>query len=183
MTGVLDSAKSIIDHGWYKLRAKAHMCATNADIEGTKARLEQAEKLTKYAYGVASFTAANPGVADQLKRAADGLETINGGISKAVDVCQDIAAIGQIKDSVDALNVWAALPPGKGNAAAAAAFDNLFGGVARFAGKLPPPLNFYGKLFEQIGISKFFGNMQSLMDPESPNTPKGRALKEIMDSM
>lgn len=46
---------------------------------------------------------------------------------------------------------------------------------------LPPPANAYAPILENCG--SFFVNMQTLMDPESPYTPRGRQVREIMRSM
>ncbi|HET8699689.1 MAG TPA: hypothetical protein VFO94_19555, partial [Gammaproteobacteria bacterium] len=69
---------------------------------------------------------------------------------------------------------------------AAEAFDKLFGGVARYAEKLPGPVSAYAKVLDQISVSQFFTNMQALGDSRVGNntrTPTGRQMKEVLDEL
>jgi hypothetical protein len=64
---------------------------------------------------------------------------------------------------------------------AAKAFGKLFkhaGGIAEY---LPPPLNSYSEFLG--GFEDFFSNMQDKLDPASPNTPRGRAMRQVLDEM
>lgn len=178
LTGMLDSARNQKDALYYKVGAKAGLCVgTLSDVEEY---LEKGESYAKYAYNTAEFVGQNAALAEQLRKGAEGLGGLRKGVSKAKKVCGDVKAASNIGSAILVLNAW---QDGKvGQKEAAKAFDLLFSGAGRFASKLPPPLNAYGDLLSGIGVAKFFTGMQDKMDPESPNTPRGRALREAMQA-
>ncbi len=61
---------------------------------------------------------------------------------------------------------------------AARAFGRLFAHTGTLASYLPPPLDSYAEFLS--GFEDFFENMRDKMDPESPNTPRGRMLRQVM---
>jgi hypothetical protein len=117
---------------------------------------------------------------EKLDRAADDIGKL---IKKGKSISGDVSAACEISEAVAVLNDWS-LPNSKTSSQdAAKAFDRLFGGAANFFEKLPPPVNAYAQIFAEVSKNNFFSNMRDQLDPESPNTPRGRAMREVLDSM
>ncbi|WP_322062203.1 hypothetical protein [Paraburkholderia sp. J63] len=151
------------------------------NVEQLKDMLDKAEDYTAKARDLQTFVAANPALPDQLKSANEAVAAVRDHIESVETRITDILAACEISSAIAELNVWVSNPNGD-NAAAAAAFDKLFGGVAHYAAKLPPPVSAYAKVLEQIGISRFFTNMQDKMNPEGSG-PHGRQLREVLDTI
>jgi hypothetical protein len=164
-----------MDTLWQKVKIATGACAGNVQLSDLHDYLEKGEQVARGA----SFIEKDATRAQKLTRGADALGGVRKGISTAQSVCMDAQAIVRIHEAIKVLNQPGVVTPG--SKVAAEAFGQLFVGAGRFAAKLPPPANVYAQILENCG--SFFVNMQALMDPESPYTPKGRQLREIMRSM
>jgi len=159
---------------------KAHMVAgicNSPNLEQVKDLLEHAEKLTNRAKTTVDFanSAQILGQAgERLGGAADAIDKLVSNGSKAAG---DVSAACQISEAISVLNDWSSSKASSQEAAQA--FDKLFGGAARYMGKLPFPANAYAKLLAGISDYSFFANMQKTMDIENPNSPEGRQLLEL----
>jgi hypothetical protein len=177
------SEKNIFDSLWYKISATVGLCTpTAAQLSDY---LQKAEEHTRRAKNLADFGALDPRLQKSLQSSADAIGAVHGYVEKAVTVAGDVTAACEIGQAVSVLNKWAASPNGD-NRAAAEAFDKLFGGVARYAEKLPGPVSAYAKVLDQISVSQFFTNMQALGDSRVGNntrTPTGRQMKEVLDEL
>jgi hypothetical protein len=171
---------NLFDGLWVKLRNKPGICAPTPKLEEIEEYLKKGQQYTVAASMSIEFTSVAPDVAQKLKSAAESINSVREGIAKYNNAAKDMSATCEIAQAIEVLNKWAERKVG--NAEAAKAFDKLFGGAARFAEKLPGPLKQYAMILRQIALSQFFSNMQNLLDPEG-NHPRGRALKEVMDSM
>jgi len=98
-------------------------------------------------------------------------------MSKGSNAAGDVSAACEISEAISVLNDWSNSKASSQQAAKA--FDQLFGGAARYMGKLPFPANAYAKLLAGIKDYNFFSNMQKTMDIENPNSPEGRQLQEL----
>jgi hypothetical protein len=114
---------------------------------------------------------------------ADAASQLDGLIQKGKGAVGDVNSACEISKAVDVLNQWTLDGSKVSNQDAAKAFDQLFGGAANYFEKLPPPVNAYARVLSSIAEFKFFSNMQNIMDPESPNTPRGRVLREVWNSI
>ena len=179
--GVADNIINAADHLWHKTASTAGFCSAN--INTVNDYLEKGQTYATRASQLAGFVAVNSEIAAQLKKGADAIDKIKKPISMAKNVCSNISAAQDLSDAIYVLNQWVRTPPGVDNAVAAKAFDKLFGATARFAEKLPTPLNAYSRILNQISISGFFSNMQRMMDLESDATPTGRAMRNVMDEL
>lgn len=171
---------NLLDELYYRVKAKAGLCTPN--LKQLADELEKAEEYARKAKDTASFVKVAAELPDELDKAANSIAGIHSGLSKLSSMAGDISAACQISEAVSELNKWAADPRGD-NASAAAAFDKLFGAAARFASKLPPGVNQYAKILEQISVSRFFTNMQRLgasRAGENASTPTGRQMQEVM---
>lgn len=178
---VLENVKNAVDHMWFKTNATAGFCSNN--IETMYGYLDKGEKYSLRASQLANFVVDKPEVANQLKKGADAIGKIKKPVSLAKNACSNLRTAQEISDAIYVLNQWVKTPPGVDNAAAAKAFDKLFGGAAKLAENIPGPAKEYARILEQISISGFFSNMQKIMDPESKFTPRGRALKSVMEDL
>ena len=153
-------------------------------LEETKQNLKEAEKLVRRARQTSSFVRQSPKIPPQLDRAHKAISRIEKGISKLSKVTGDVSAACEIAAALSILDEWTA--GDRTDADAAEAFDKLFGSVARFAEKLPPPLNQYAQILKQISITRFFSNMQRLGHSRAganTSTPTGRQLHKIMEGI
>ena len=164
-----------MDKLWQKVKIATGACAGNVQLSDLHDYLEKGEQVARGA----SFIEKDATRAQKLTRGADALGGVRKGIGTAQSVCMDAQAIVRIHEAIKVLNQPGVVTPG--SKVAAEAFGQLFVGAGRFAAKLPPPANLYAQILENCG--SFFVNMQALMDPESPYTPKGHQLREIMRSM
>jgi hypothetical protein len=158
--------------------ATAGICTPSVDH--LKDYLEKAKQYTEKAKTTRNFVAMSPvELPAQLFKASEALSQVIEKIDAIDKHLGDIRAACEISDAIMVLNSWAADPDGD-NAKAAAAFDKLFGALSIYLSKLPPGINQYARIFEQIGFAKFFTNMRGLLDPENPRTPSGSAMKDAM---
>lgn len=168
---------SLRDAAWLKIRVAARICADSTTAQQVQMYLEKGETITALAATSSDIVGGNTSISTQLRKASESLGKIRFELSKTRGACQDIKAAGEIANALAILTEW---KDGKRTPAEAArAFDQLFGGAARFAEKLPSPLKQYALILKQISISNFFSNMQNLMDPEG-DTPRGRELRRVM---
>jgi hypothetical protein len=117
------------------------------------------------------------------EKLADAAERLDDYAQKGATAVGDVKGACEVAEAIVVLDKWV-LPNGAvSNQDAAKAFDKLFGGAAHFFEKLPPPINAYASILSGVAEFNFFSRMQDIMHPESPNTPKGRALREVMESM
>ena len=174
---------NLIDRLYYKVKATAGFCPANQ--ERLADYLAKAEQYTKYAQQASSIASLHPDLPDKLKNAGDAISNVHGYVAKANNINQDLGAACEIGDALKVLSVWANDPKAD-NRLAAAAFDKLFGGVARYAEKLPFPVNSYAPVLAQIKIAKFFTNMQALGESRvggNELTPTGRQMKAVMEEL
>lgn len=173
---------NVLDNLFYRVKAKAGLCTPN--MEHLADYLEKAQEYTKKAKQASDFVKVSADLPSELDKAGVAIGDLHKKMSKAATGAGDIVAMCKISEAMSVLNAWA---EGKvDNAVAAAAFDKLFGGLGRFAAKLPPPLNAYSKIFDEIAIGQFFSNMQRLGASrvgENTSTTTGRTMKEVLDSM
>jgi hypothetical protein len=117
-------------------------------------------------------------VADALNGAADRLDGIAGKIDSGLSVHANLKAVVGIYEA------WSDIDPAtivRNPQRAAKAFGRLFKHVAVLAAYLPPPLNVYADFLS--GFEDFFSDMQKATDLQSPYTPKGRALRAVMNQI
>jgi hypothetical protein len=176
-------ADNVLNELYYKLGSKIGWCvAATGDVGDL---LEQGETYTKRASTAVDIIGRAPELAGKLASAAEAIGKVRKGVGQVNNVCVTTGKLAELSEAILVLNAWnasriGATREGVSAKQAARAFDKLFGVAGFFAAKLPPPVNAYAKVLDQIGISKFFENMQDIMDPESPNTPRGRMLHRIM---
>lgn len=174
---------NLVDRLYYKVKATAGFCPANQ--ERLADYLAKAEQYTKYARQTSSMASFHPDLPEKLKNAGDAIANVHGYVSKAKSLNQDVSAACEIGDAIKVLNVWANDPKAD-NRLAAAAFDKLFGGVARYAEKLPFPANSYAPVLAQIKIAQFFTKMQALGESRvggNELTPTGRQMKLVMEEL
>jgi hypothetical protein len=171
--------RRIYEFTYHKAKKIAGVC-DSPSLENVRDLLEHAEQITNRAKTTAEF--AN--YTQVLGKAGEDL----GGAANAVDklvkqgnkVTGDVSAACEISDAVKDLMDWGEPGSKTSSKDAAKAFDKLFGGASRYMGKLPFPASSYADILSAIGKNNFFSNMQNIMDPESPDTPRGRMMREAM---
>ena len=89
----------------------------------------------------------------------------------------DVSAACEISEAIAVLNQWNVSGSSVRNEDAAKAFDQLFGGAARYFEKLPFPASAYAQILKTVRDNNFFTNMSKLLDSENPNTPAGQQLR------
>ena len=173
---------NVLDGVYYRIKATAGFCTPN--MGQLTEYLEKAEQYAKRAKQASDFASLHPGMPAELDKATQAIGEIHKKISAMSNLATDVGAICQMSEAISVLNKWA--EGKKDNAAAAAAFDSLFGGLSRFVSKLPPPINAYSKLLDEIALVKFFSRMQRIGASrvgENTSTPTGKTMKEILDGM
>jgi hypothetical protein len=164
-----------MDELWHKLKVVTGACASNVQLTDVADYVKRGEQAAQ----AAAFVERDAARAQKLKSGADALGKVHSALSTTQSVCMDLQAIVRMHEAIKILNQPGVIAPG--SKVAAEAFGQLFVGAGRFASKLPPPANAYAQILENCG--SFFVNMQALLDPMSPYTPRGRQLREIMKSM
>jgi len=155
-------------------------------IENLKSYLKKAEDYTNIAIKTNDFLGEDKDLKDKLIQGAEKIGKVHGYLEKVENLASDIRSACKISKSIEVLNKWVAQQDrdGEDNKKAAAAFGELFGGVAIFSEKLPPPFNYYAALFTEISESKFFSRVSELIvshDGSNSSTQFGRDLKRITD--
>ncbi|WP_420466685.1 hypothetical protein [Panacagrimonas sp.] len=171
---------NILDEAYFALKSKLGFCTAN--VKDAAALLERAKTITENASQVASFVKVATDVKSKLQTAASAIEKVHASVSTAAGAATDLQALCQLSDALGVLNTWVKKPEHNQDKAAQA-FDALFGAVANFAAKLPPPANTYAKVLEQVSIAKFFSNMQGLgasRTGDNVSTPTGRQMRDVM---
>ncbi len=160
---------------FHKANVVAGVCSSPT-LEQVKDLLEHAENVTKKAKTTSDFANSIEILGDAGEKLGGAVDQINDLIEKGSNAVGDVSAACQISEAMSVLNDWT---NGKASSQdAAKAFDKLFGGAARFMGKLPFPANQYAKLLAAIAEYNFFANMRRLNDPmTSPN--EGRQLQQL----
>jgi hypothetical protein len=181
MGQILDFIKRTYEHTFHKAQFVAGHCSAPT-LEQVKDLLEHGSSLTEKAKRTTAF-AKYSGILGTAGDKLDGAaESINDLMKRGSSAAGDMSAACEISEAISVLNQWNTSGGSASNQDAAKAFDQLFGGTARFFSKLPPPANVYANIFSEIAKNNFFSRMQDLMDPESPNTPSGRMMRDIMNN-
>ena len=175
------AAKNLLSRAYYWTGAKAGLVC--AKIDNLAEFLERGKQLADGAVFAASIGRASPDMAKDLQSAAEELGKMGKQVGDLKSKCTDIAALNDISQAIAVLNAWSASDIGAssgevGPKEAAAAFDMLFTGAARFAQKMPPPANFCASVLKALGDGHFFAKMQAVMDPSNPNLPGGRVMRD-----
>ena len=179
LQSLVDDIKDRFETTFHKAYAVAGICSS-PNLEQVRDLLEHGEKLTEKAKQTTEFASAAGVLGEGGEKLAGAADAINDIVQKGSKVAGDVGAACEISEAIEVLNRWSVPNSRVSNQDAAKAFDQLFGGAARYMGKLPFPANQYAKLLEAIKQYNFFSNMQKLMDPENPDTPAGRALRDAM---
>jgi hypothetical protein len=145
--------------------------------------LKHGASISNRAKGATAFVQHTDILGKGGDKLAESAQAIDGLVKKGSSAVGDTKAACEISEAVDVLNKWNLSNSTVTNQEAAKAFDKMFGGASRYFEKLPPPINAYSQIFSTIAEFSFFSNMQRLMDPENPNSQRGRRLKEIYDSI
>jgi len=145
--------------------------------------LKHAVEISERAKQAASFANST----GSLGKAGETLENATDNITKALKkgkgLAADASAACEISEAVAILNDWIIAPrTEEGDLEAAKAFDQLFGGAAQFFAKLPPPLDQYSKLLNEICRVSFFSNMAEIMR-RGQATSGGDPMKKVLNSM
>src|SRR5215469_805954 len=183
MPGLIQSFFQDIEQRFEITFHKAKLIAGVCDaptLEQVKDLLELGEQLTNRAKTATAFANSLQilgQAGDSLGGAADAIDKL---VSKGAGVAGDVSAACEISAAISVLNDWALPNSRTSNEEAAKAFDKLFQGSSRYMAKLPFPASSYAKILAAIGEYNFFSNMRGLLDPENPNTPSGRAMREAL---
>jgi hypothetical protein len=182
MSDIWQSLKNKYEHTFVRTNGISVACKT-LSIDQVKDLIEHAANQTKRAKNVAAFAnvAVDLGKAgEKLETAAEKLNTLAENGSKTLG---DVKGACDILEAVSVLNDWT-LPNSKvSNQEAAKAFDLLFGGVATYFEKLPPPVNSYARVLAEISRTNFFSQMEDTMNLESPNTLNGQRMRDVLRSI
>ena len=173
---------NIRDGLFHKIKSIAGICTPN--LKQTKDMLKKANEFVKKAHQTTSFISLHPDMPEQLRKANAAIGKVREGVSKLSKGANDVSAACEIGDAISTLNSW--VEDKKTNAEAAAAFDKLFGGIANFASKLPPPTNAYADVLKGISVAKFFANMNRLGDSRAGlnrSTPTGNQMADVMSEL
>ena len=177
--GVLARLKERFESTFHPFHTISAACKSPT-LEQMKDVLEHASSITERAKRVTGFAAKANVLGEAAEKLDKAAEQLNSLVEKGDKVAGDMTAACQIVEAVEVLNQWTLDSASVSNQEAAKAFDKLFGGAARFFKKLPWPASAYADIFAEIAKDNFFSRMQDLMDPESPNTPRGRAMREAL---
>lgn len=148
---------NVLDHLWIRVRAKAGICR-GIDIATMRDYLKKGKDYSKYAAYSGRFASLHPEHLQQFKKAADALDNL----SKTIKTVDDAAAAWQIADAICTLSKWVEPDTRVTPAEAAKAFDQLFGGAANLANKLPGPLASFAKILSEISKQNFFAKMEQI---------------------
>jgi hypothetical protein len=179
---LINAVKRRFENTWHKAHVVAGIC-DSPNLGQVRDLLEHGEQMTKRAKTAADFakfTQVLGQAGEDLSGAADAIDKIGKQGSK---VAGDVSAACEISEAVTVLMDWGSPGSRKSSPDAAKAFDKLFGGAARYMGKLPFPANQYAEILSAVSKYSFFSNMQNIMDPESPDTPRGRQMRELNKEM
>ena len=162
---------------------RAHLIAgicSSPTLDQVKDLLEHGEQLTEKAKSATEFANSVHVLGEAGEKLAGAVNAINKIVGEGSKVAGDTSAACQISEAVAVLNDWV-LPNSKTSPQdAAKAFDKLFGGAARYMGKLPFPANTYAQLLSAVADYNFFSKMQKTMDfTNNPNNPEGRQLQQL----
>lgn len=153
------------------------------DDENIEEVLDATERKAKRAYALAlAGDVISNDASGRLNDAVRGIGAVKSRISTVNDVRGKLDAFFKLKDAVEVLEGWP--DDGVTDEEAAAAFDEMFGAAAVFADSLPPPINQYARVLEQVQISSFFGNMQRLGASRvggNDSTPTGRQMQMVLE--
>ena len=143
------------DEIWISIKRKAHMCASDPDIENIKAAVQLGQKRVDQALKVGYFLQKESAVFDKLSKASEGMGKIGETLENLQNVCVGIGFIGRITDAVTVLSDDSIIytDPDK----AAESFDILFQGFGKLCSHLPFPANQWAKFFEDFNL---FENVQ-----------------------
>jgi hypothetical protein len=179
MPSLVDRIKDRFETTFHKAYSVAGICSSPS-LEQVRDLLEHGEKLTERAKQTTEFANAAGVLGDGGEKLAGAAGAINDIVQKGSKAAGDLSAACEISEAIEVLNRWSVPNSKVSNQDAAKAFDKLFGGAARYMGKLPFPANQYAKLLEAIKQYNFFSNMQKTMDfANDPNNPEGRQLLEL----
>jgi hypothetical protein len=172
--GVFQDLEKKFEDTFHPANVVAGVCGSPT-LEQVKDLLEHAENVTKKAKTAAAFASSSDALGDAAETLAGAVDKINDIIEKGSNAVGDVSAACQISEAMSVLNDWT---NGKaGSQDAAKAFDKLFGGAARFMGKLPFPANQYAQLLAAAAQYNFFANMQRQLDPMT--TSEGPQLRQL----
>jgi hypothetical protein len=180
MPGKIRSLIQDIEDKFENTFHKAHMVAgicNSPNLEQVKDLLEHGEQLTNRAKTTVDFANSAQILGQAGERLGGAADAIDKLVSQGSKAAGDISAACEISEAISVLNDWSNSKASSQEAAKA--FDQLFGGAARYMGKLPFPANAYAKLLSAIHDYNFFANMQRTMDIENPNSPEGSQLREL----
>jgi len=178
----LDRVKRRFELTFHPTRLIAGVCESYT-LTQARSLFEHASSITDRAKTAGAFAKYANVLGDAGSRYADAVKMIDDYAQKGNSVMVDTTSACEISDAIATLNRWTLDKTTVSNQQAAKAFDKLFGGTSTFFQKLPPPFNAYASVFANIAAFNFFSHMQDLLDPESPNTPRGRQLREIMKNI
>jgi len=180
MPGTIRSLIQDIEDKFENTFHKAHMVAgicNSPNLEQVKDLLEHGEQLAKRAKTTVDFANSAQILGQGGERLGGAADAIDNLMSKGSNAAGDLSAACEISEAISVLNDWSNSKASSQQAAKA--FDQLFGGAARYMGKLPFPANAYAKLLAGIKDYNFFSNMQKTMDIENPNSPEGSQLQQL----
>jgi uncharacterized protein YgbK (DUF1537 family) len=173
--GVFQDLEKKFEDTFHRTHVIAGICSPPT-LEQVRDLLEHAENVTKLPRTALTFANSVDALGNAGEKLGGAVDKINDLLEKGSSYVVDVNAACQISEAVSVLNDWTS---GKtSNEFAAKAFDKLFGGAARFMGKLPFPANQYAKLLAEIGQYSFFANMQSKLDPMSSEN-EGAQLRQL----
>lgn len=182
MGGILERIKRRFEQTFSSANRLAGVCDSYT-LDQTRDLLEHASSISSRAKNTAAFLKYSDTLGAGGDKLAEGAKRIDGLIKTGKGAIGDVQSACDISEAVEVLNRWVINGSHVSNQEAAQAFDKLFGGAAHYFEKLPPPVNAYAKVLSSVAEFSFFSHMQDIMDPESPNTPRGRQLREVMESM
>jgi hypothetical protein len=163
---------------YHKGKVLAGNCSSPT-LEDMQKLLENAEGLTKRAKTVSDFSNAVGVLGEAGDKMGEVVNKINELGEKAKTMVGDVRAACEISEAISVLNDWSTSNGKISNQEAAKQFDRLFGGLANYMNKLPPPFStFWGKFFESIKDYNFFSNMQKKMDFTTYG-PEGEQLQQL----
>lgn len=182
MAGILERLKKRFEHTFPSASAAAGICDSYT-LDQTRDLLAHGASISQRAKTATAFLKYSDVLGSGGDKLAEAATKLDGLIKKGKGAVGDVSSACEISEAVDVLNQWTLDGSKVSSQDAAKAFDKLFGGAAHYFEKLPPPVNAYARVLSSIAEFKFFSNMQNIMDPESPNTPRGRQMRQVLDSI
>lgn len=181
---LIERLKRSLSDRFERTFSRAHMSGVcdSYTLDQVRDLLEHGASISRRAKTATAFVKYSDVLGSGGDKLADAAGKLDGLITPGKTTVGDVRAACEISDAIAVLNQWTVDGTAVSNRDAARAFDRLFGGVATFFERLPPPINQYSRVLSAIAEFKFFSHMQDVMDPASPNTPKGRALHEAMEA-